>query len=308
MDGITCLNRIMVERPCPVVMVSQRTEEGARETIEALELGAIDFIPKPEGAVSLEIDTLAPRLIEKVRAASTARIRPTLRLADRVRAKVRTEARRAPRTTRVSGIEPGHVPPIEACAETGLVLIGTSTGGPQALDTVLGALPADFPWPVLVAQHMPSSFTGALARRLDNLCALKVVEVVGPTPVTPGTIYIGRGDADMVIRRQRGALIASAAPASATYRWHPSVDRLVASALEVVSAERMVAVLMTGMGNDGATTMAEVRRRGGLTIAEAEESAVVWGMPGELVKADGASIIVPLERIASALLDSLASR
>lgn len=307
MDGIACLDRIMVERPCPVVMVAQRTQAGADETLEALELGAVDFIPKPEGAVSLEIDALAPRLVETVRGAAAARIKPTLRLADRIRAR-RGVASIRPRGPRRAAVAHPAMPAIGDIEGEGLVLVGSSTGGPQALDALLTPLPAHFPWPVLVAQHMPSSFTGALARRLDKACALNVVEVAAPMPVETGTVYIARGDADMVLRRQRGAIIAAAAPSAAKFRWHPSVDRLVESAMDIVSAERLVGVLMTGMGNDGAAAMTELKCRGGRTIAEAEESAVVWGMPGELVKAGGAEVIAPLERIAGSLMEVLQCR
>ncbi|WP_341631811.1 chemotaxis-specific protein-glutamate methyltransferase CheB [Sphingomonas agri] len=308
MDGIACLDRIMVERPCPVVMLAQRTKAGADETLEALGLGAVDFIPKPEGAVSLEIEALAPRLIETVRGAAAARIKPTLRLAERIRAQRGLTSPR-PRNRRAFARAP--TPAIPAIGEVegeGLVLVGSSTGGPQALDALLTPLPAHFPWPVLVAQHMPASFTGALARRLDKACALKVVEVAAPTPVVTGTVYIGKGDADVVVRRQRGALVAAAAPSAPRFRWHPSVDRLVQSAMDIVTPERLIGVLMTGMGNDGATAMAELRRRGGHTIAEAEESAVVWGMPGELVKAGGAEVVAPLERIAASLMETLQCR
>lgn len=308
MDGLACLDRIMVERPCPVVMVAQRTQSGADETIEALELGAIDFIPKPEGAVSLEIDALAPRLVETVRGAAAARIKPTLRLAEQIRAKRGLGPTNARRSRRARLARPPAIAPIAQVYDEGLVLVGASTGGPQALDTLLTPLPAHFPWPVLVAQHMPSSFTGALARRLDKVCALNIVEVAGPTPVRSGTVYIARGDADMLLRRQGGRLIATAAPSSAQFRWHPSVDRLVESAMDTVKADRLIGVLMTGMGNDGARTMAELRRRGGHTIAEAEESAVVWGMPGELVRNGGAEMIAPLERISACLMDLLQCR
>lgn len=306
MDGIACLDRIMVERPCPVVMVAQRTKAGADQAIEALELGAVDFIAKPEGAVSLEIESLAPRLVETVRGAASARIKPTLRLAERIRAKrgLGQSKRRRVRTSEPAGF----IPVIGNVEGEGLVLVGSSTGGPQALDAVLTPLPASFPWPVLVAQHMPSSFTGALARRLDKACALNVVEVAAPTPITSGTVYIAKGDTDMVLRRQRGMLVATAAPVAVTFRWHPSVDRLVRSAMDVLSADRLIGVLMTGMGNDGAASMTELRRLGGRTIAEAEESAIVWGMPGELVKAGGADVIAPLERIAASLMEALQCR
>jgi two-component system chemotaxis response regulator CheB len=275
--------------------------------MEALQLGAVDFIPKPEGAVSLEIETLAPRLVEKVRAAAGARLKSSLRLRDRVRAKAGLPRRPLPRTARPTPMKITGAARRTGPAADGIVLVGTSTGGPQALDALLTALPGDFPWPILVAQHMPASFTGALARRLDGICALAVSEVFTPTPVEAGNVYIARGDADMILRRQGSTLVAAAAPADAGYRWHPSVDRLVRSALDIVPADRLVGVLMTGMGNDGAAAMTDLRRQGGRTLAEAEESAIVWGMPGELVKAGGADVVAPLEQLGRQLVQTVAS-
>jgi two-component system chemotaxis response regulator CheB len=303
LDGLACLDRIMIEHPCPVVMVSARTEAGAADTITALELGAVDFIPKPEGAVSLEIDRLAPVLVEKVRGAAAARIPASLRLAERVRARsssIRPERRRGPAPTAVAA----SFRSVSAAGDRdGLALVGTSTGGPRALEILLTALPEGFPLPILVAQHMPASFTGALARRLDRICAIAVEEVAGPILLRPGTAYIARGDADMIVRRQQGELVAAAAPADPEHRWHPSVDRLVRSAMAHVPAENLVAVMMTGMGNDGAAAMTELHRQGGRTLAEAEESAVVWGMPGELVKAGGAGIVAPLDQLPLRLME-----
>jgi two-component system chemotaxis response regulator CheB len=184
----------------------------------------------------------------------------------------------------------------------GIVLVGTSTGGPPALDALLSRLPADFPWPVVVAQHMPGSFTGPLARRLDGLCALQVQEASRPMPLAAGNVYVGKGDADVTLARRPSGLVVQPVPAHADYLWHPSVDRLVASALELVEPARLVGVLMTGMGRDGAVTMADMQVRGGRTIAESEETAVVWGMPGELVRAGGATVVARLEGIADALL------
>jgi two-component system chemotaxis response regulator CheB len=183
----------------------------------------------------------------------------------------------------------------------GLVLVGISTGGPPALETLLMALPQTFPWPILIAQHMPAGFTGAFARRLNGICALDVLEAARAMVMRPGSVYIGRGDADIVVTRRPAGLTVMAVPAKATYPWHPSADRLVRSALEHVPAKQLVGVLMTGMGTDGAEAMAELRVKGGKTIAEAEETAVVWGMPGELVKAGGADWILPLPRIADRL-------
>jgi two-component system chemotaxis response regulator CheB len=305
MDGLACLDRIMVLRPCPVVMVSALTAEGAEETLEAMALGAVDFVPKPKGAVSLEIDTIADALVEKVRAASKARIPRTNRLRERVRAAsmgALAQARTGPRP-----LPAADWPPLSRdTGGTGLVLVGCSTGGPPALDALLGELPADFPWPILVAQHMPGSFTGPLARRLDRLCALTVQEVDRTTPLLPGNAYIGRGDADLILSNRAGGLVALPAPSDPDRFWHPSVDRLVESAMRVVAPDRLVGVLMTGMGTDGASAMAKLKQQGGLTIAEAESTAVVWGMPGALVERGGASRVSPLPEIAGDLIKLLA--
>ncbi len=300
MSGLECLDRIMLQRPCPVVMVSSLTAEGAEETLTALELGAVDFVPKPDGVVSLATEDLAPVLVEKILAAATARVGRAHRLVERLRARrgeTKAPARSAPpvRALRAAGGQTGDEP-------KGLVLVGASTGGPAALEALLSEVPGDFPWPILVAQHMPATFTGSLASRLDGLCALAVTEVTGPTFLEAGVVHIARGGADMVVSRRASGLVALPAPADAKYRWHPSVDRLVASAMTQVAPERLVGVLMTGMGDDGASTMAGLRKAGGLTIAEAEETAVVWGMPGALVKAGGADAVEPLEAIASRLV------
>ena len=290
MDGLACLDRIMVERPCPVVMVSSLTTAGAEATLEAMQLGAVDFIAKPRGAISLEMDAFGPELLRRVRAAARARPRRSARLAERVRLRAGGG--------RPGGLAAPRVQPVDT-----VVLVGTSTGGPPALDALLSPLPADFPWPVLVAQHMPASFTGPLARRLDRLCALHVVEVTGPVPLLPGTAYVGHGDADLLVGGRPAGPVALSAPSDHAYPWHPSVSRLVASAMQHLGAARLVGVLMTGMGNDGAAAMTRLRAEGGRTIAESEETAVVWGMPGELVRAGGAEAVLPLDAIARRLLE-----
>ncbi len=303
LDGLACLDRIMLEHPTPVVMFSSLTEAGAQETLEALQLGAVDFVLKPSGAVSLKIDQFGPLLVEKVRNAAQARLSATYRLRERVRLRTgepasarRRPARPAPMARPVAGA------PVTFAASRRLVLVGCSTGGPPALDALLAPLPQGFPWPILVAQHMPASFTAALARRLDKLCALDVSEVTGPTELQPGHVYIGRGDADLLVSRRMGATVALSAPQAAAYRWHPSVDRLVASAMEHIPAQDLVGVLMTGMGTDGAEAMTALHAEGGATLAESEESAVVWGMPGDLVRRGGAQAVKPLEALAAHLI------
>jgi len=311
MDGLACLDRIMVERPTPVVMVSALTEKGANETLEALALGAIDFIAKPGGAVSLAIDSLAPILVEKVRDAAGARLSRTRRLAERVRLRAGAASAAAPARPAIPQRIPASPCPrklLTPPSGPGVVLVGTSTGGPPALEALLTPLPADFPWPIVIAQHMPATFTGPLARRLDGICALHVVEVSRPVRLEPGHAYIGRGDADLALVRRSAGVFAMAAPSSPDYHWHPSVDRMVASALDILGPEQLVGVLMTGMGSDGAETMTKLQGAGGETIAESEESAVVWGMPGALVRLGGASRIAPLEGIADALIAALQPR
>lgn len=305
MDGLTCLSRLMIETPLPVVVVSSQTPEGAETTLEALHLGAVDVIAKPEGTVSLNIDRISPALVEKVRAASRARLRPTHRLTDRVR-------------HRIGGAPAVATPPARPKApafggtagpdDAGLLLIGASTGGPQALETILTALPADLPWPVLVAQHMPATFTSAFAQRLDRICALTVTEVRQSTVLRPGQVHIAQGDADLIVAKRPAGLIALPVPASQAHRWHPSVDRMVASALNQVPADRQVGVLLTGMGDDGAAAMARLRAEGGQTIAQDEETSVVWGMPGELVRRGGADAVAPLTEIAHRIVQAVTRR
>ncbi|SHK12971.1 chemotaxis-specific protein-glutamate methyltransferase CheB [Rhodothermus profundi] len=295
MDGLTALAHIMAERPVPVVMFSSLTQEGALATFEALNLGAVDYVAKPGGTITLSLEAVREELIAKVRAAATARLR-----------------RRKPQATVGTGVQkasPSVTTPVRPARtrtrpakEQGVVLIGVSTGGPATLEEILPKLPADFPWPVLVAQHMPAAFTGPFAQRLDRLCAVHVVEVARPMPLEAGTVYIGKGEADLVISRRGTQLIALARPAHPDYLWHPSVELLGRSALRYVEPRQIVAVMLTGMGYDGADAFTEIRRQGGRVIAESERSAVVFGMPAEVIKRGGATKILPAEKIADQLI------
>ncbi|WP_419897770.1 chemotaxis-specific protein-glutamate methyltransferase CheB [Roseomonas sp. USHLN139] len=289
MDGLACLERIMREAPRPVVMVSSATAAGSDATVRALALGAVDVVLKPGSAgVPSGIERLQAELLAKVRAAAAARprrmrgLRENLRaeraLGERRRAELRDQSRQS----------------------LGLTLIGVSTGGPRVLEEVLPALPPDYPQAIVIAQHMPRAFTASLAQRLNGLCALPVAEVGQPTPLRAGHIYIARGEADIVLEMRLGRLIARSVAADGS-PWHPSVSRMVSSALAVVPAASMIGVQLTGMGDDGAQEMALLHQRGGRTIAEAEESAVVFGMPGELVRRGGATAILPCDRIATQL-------
>jgi two-component system chemotaxis response regulator CheB len=188
----------------------------------------------------------------------------------------------------------------------GIVLVGVSTGGPGTLEEILPRLPADFPWPVVIAQHMPSSFTGVFARRLATLCHVPVTEVTRQTVLEGGTVYIARGDADLVFTKTVLGVMALPAPASAHHLWHPSVTRMVESAMNAMPPERLVGVQLTGMGDDGAKAMANLRGRGGRTIAQDEATSVVFGMPGELVRLRGADAVLPAHAISNQLVSWLA--
>lgn len=300
MDGITALAHIMASRPVPVVMVSSLTEKGALATFEALALGAVDYIAKPGGTISLSIADIEKELVAKVRAATRARLKPAGNKGTGLAARLRAEressaaAAKAPivrRSSAAAGAEP-----------EGLVLIGVSTGGPSTLEEILPKLPADFPYPIVVAQHMPASFTGPFAQRMNNLCVLEVVEANKPMPLEIGTIYIGKGGADVVIANRAGRLMVLPKPESPRHLWHPSVEILGRSALECCDAGHLIAVMLTGMGDDGADAFAEIKKLGGRTIAEAEDSAVVFGMPKELIARSGANLVLPADKIANQLI------
>jgi two-component system chemotaxis response regulator CheB len=294
MDGLTCLSRIMVQRPKPVVMVSSITEAGAEATFEALELGAVDFVHKPDGTISRDIVRIQRELIMKVRSAATARVRRARGLTSRMA--VRRKA------------EPAHVtntPTALTSDKFGIVLVGVSTGGPGTLEEILPLLPRNFPWPMVVAQHMPASFTGVFARRLASLCQVQVSEVTRQTVLEGGNVYIARGDADLMFSRTGLGVVALPAPASAQHLWHPSVTRMVESAMNILPPDRLIGVQLTGMGDDGAKALAKLRTCGGRTIAQDEKTSVVWGMPGELVRQGGADVVLPAHAVAKQLMSWL---
>lgn len=289
MDGLTCLSHIMTQFPRPVVMVSSITTKDSEASLEALSMGAIDIIEKPDGTVSKRMDTIANAIRRSVRGASKARVPVARAKAPAARPRADTSTPR-PKLARSGAV----------CDR--VVLIGISTGGPNSLESVIPVLPANLPVPIVIAQHMPPTFTPSFARRLDSISDIHVTEAVKPTPLEPGTAYVIHGGGDAILKKRVGRLVVEAVPAEKRFPWHPSVDRLTASALEVYEPEKVLGVLMTGMGDDGASTMTELRRRGGHTIAESEKTAIVYGMPRELAEQGGAVEIVDLERIARRII------
>ncbi len=277
MDGLTALSTMMAQRKVPIVMVSSLTEQGALATFEALALGAVDYIAKPGGTISLSLDLISKDLVSKIRSAAKSRVKIV---------------RSAP-----ISIPSAQVKAKPHLASGGVVIIGVSTGGPRTLEDILPLFPADFPHPILVAQHMPSSFTKQFAGRLNTICALQVVEAGTPMVLEAGVIYIGKGGADMVVSQRSGKVMVMPKPEHKDFAWHPSVELLGRSVLECFDASKVIAVMLTGMGYDGADAFTEIKKLGGRTIAESEESCVVFGMPAELIKRNGATMVMPASRI-----------
>jgi len=311
MDGLTALSMLMAERPTAVVMVSSLTEKGAMATFEALALGAVDFIPKPGGTISLSIDDIQPLLVAKVRAAAKSRGRLKGATKGSIKASASTLTTHRQEATVSSTKSPLSLQPVHRGTATaasprqrvhGVVAIGVSTGGPRALENILPKLPQDFPWPVLVAQHMPPLFTEAFAKRLNALCALNVQEVGEPMLIKPGNVYIGRGGTDMVVTERLGQLMVVPKPEDTALLWHPSVEALMQSLHSTFAANQCIGVMLTGMGYDGAQSMSALKAAGARTIAESEETSTVFGMPAELIKRDGASVVLPIHKIANQII------
>jgi two-component system chemotaxis response regulator CheB len=289
LEGETVLSLILAERPVPVVMVCSLTEQEALATFEALHQGAVDYISNPMGAIAQSTDPIGGELLARVRGAAQARPRGP-------------GSRVCPLCGMVRRMQPERRAAIAAGDEhrgngDGLLVMGASTGGPRALEIVLSGLPADFPWPVVVAQHMPAAFTKVFAERLDACCALQVVEAASALPVEAGRVYIGRGGSDLLLAKRAGRLTVLAAPKNPNYPWHPSVELLGRSVLEHYDPRHTTAVLLTGMGHDGSEAFAQIKLRGGRTIAESEDSAVAYEMPAELVRRGGASLVLAAEAV-----------
>lgn len=299
LDGLQTLERIMQEMPTPVVMVSTLTRKGAEASLRALELGAVDFIEKPnQGGVVLT--QVIESLCEKVRAAATARVRRTLP-ASGTPMSLRASATPTPVAppVRVAPVSPPR--PRVSVSSSGwqrrLVVIGSSTGGPQALKTVLSGLPADLGVPVVVVQHMPPGFTTLLAERLNGLCPLPVSEAHAGSTLENGHVLLAPGGLHMVFDAH-GVVTLTNAPTECGVR--PAVNVTMES-VAALKAWNPLAVVLTGMGVDGARGAALIRAAGGEVIAEDESTAIIYGMPRAVIEAGLADEVRPLDQIADAI-------
>lgn len=287
-NGIETLKRIMKDLPRPVIMVSSLTQKGAETTLEALELGAFDYLPKQSSFVSLDIVKLRDELIAKIKAAASSRHRYGLKT----------------RTARPPATAPSTSRPLASAIAPTLVALGTSTGGPKALQEILPMLPADLPIPVLIVQHMPVGFTGPFAKRLDNLCKVTVKEASNEEAIEDGVVYIAPAGQHMTVYRRsnsRGFIRLAKTPADTLHI--PSVDVMMLSAAEVYRSLCM-GVIMTGMGADGAKGMEAIKREGGLTVGQDEASCTVYGMPRSAAEMGVLQRVVPLDQIPGQILQA----
>jgi two-component system chemotaxis response regulator CheB len=271
LDGISAMQMILAEKICPVIMFSSLTQQGAVETFECLALGAFDFVAKPEGTVSANLDTIADELIVKIRPRRQSAAVPVVRVTNPVSVDMRA------------------------------IAIGISTGGPATISTVLPGLPADLPAVIFLVQHMPATFIPAFVSRLQNECSIQVVEAKTGDPVRAGHCYVAGDGLHLCPFRKASGEVVLRRPNHPKTLFMPGVGVMMESVLAVYGS-RTIGVLMTGIGDDGADQMVSIREAGGVTIAESEESCVVFGMPFQAIKRGGAEIVLPSWKIADKLV------
>lgn len=291
MDGLTFLRNLMRLRPTPVVMFSSLTARGAAASLEALALGAVDVLAKPDGDLAWGIDELAEQLVTKIKAAAGANRRAMETVVSRARAH---ERRRTPPLAVARGLS----------ASDCVVAIGASTGGTEAIKEVLLGFSGG--GPVLVAQHIPAGFSAAFAKRLDGLCPLRVIEAEGGERLQAGCVYIAPGGRHLVLDTDRHGYLCRVQDTAPVNRHRPSVDVLFRSIADKAGG-RAVAALLTGMGDDGARGLKILREAGAQTLVQDEATSVVWGMPGRAYELGAAGAVVPLPGMAAALNEAVAS-
>jgi len=285
LDGITALQTVLQERICPVVMVSSLTQKGAATTFECLELGAFDFVAKPDGTVSSNLGTVADELISKLKAAARRGIVSRLQRSRELRQPTRLPVRES----------------FPAVSGNRAIAIGISTGGPATLQEVLPQIPADLPATIFLVQHMPPAFIASFAKRLNDNCSLTVVEARSGMQVEQGICYVAPGGRHLCLHRKMSGEVVIRTPTVPATLFVPSVGVMMASVLSIYGADT-IGVLMTGIGDDGADQMVAIKQAGGHTIAESEETAVVYGMPREAIERGGACVIAPSHQVAEEIL------
>lgn len=292
MDGIDFLGRLMRLRPMPVVMISTLTEQGAEVTLKALELGAVDFVAKPRVGLSNGLNELAGQIVEKIRVAAVAQVRRISR--DPVASAAHAHAPSSPAASLLGRLSTEK-----------LIFIGASTGGTEAIKEILVHMPADSP-AIVITQHMPPGFTTSFAARLNGLCQITVKEASHGERILPGHAYIAPGGRQFHVSRSGANYVAVVDDGPLVNRHKPSVEVLFKSAAAVVG-RNAYGIMLTGMGNDGAAAMREMKDAGSYNYVQDEASSIVFGMPREAIAHGAADEVLPLNQIAPALVARLRS-
>ena len=295
MDGLAALETIMTNNPLPVVMLSNLTQLGARATIQALQLGAVDFIPKPSGAISLDIATISDEIIRKVKIAASAHVFPLLKPSEAEPIQEQTK--------QISSNETGSESHLDK-----LVVIGASTGGPKALNHIVSALPGDLDAGILIVQHMPAGFTKSLAERLNINSNIRVKEAEDGEFIIAGNAYVAPGDYHMRVYRQKlplgDRMVIKLSQEEPRAGHRPSINEMLYSVAEQFKGS-VVGVILTGMGNDGTAALQSMQARGAHIIVEHQSTCVVYGMPKSAVESGHVNEILPLQEISSAIVRKL---
>ncbi|QGY41419.1 chemotaxis-specific protein-glutamate methyltransferase CheB [Pseudodesulfovibrio cashew] len=294
MDGLTALRHIMMESPRPVLMVSSLTTEGAEATLKAMELGAVDFIPKQLSKVSLDIIKIEKDLIAKVKAVALRKLRH--------RAPVRHAVAKPQAPSPAPAKRP--MPTRTGRPKRDVVAIGVSTGGPPVVQQILSSLPEDFPAGIVIAQHMPAAFTGPFAQRLNSVSKLSVKEAEPGDVLRPGCVFVAPGGRHVVLDQKisRIDVVVTDEPAGELYK--PSANVLISSVAEAVG-KRALGVILTGMGNDGCEGIRALKAKGGRALAQSDSTCVVYGMPKAIVDENLADAVVDLDDLAETILSNL---
>lgn len=286
MDGLSFLEKLMSARPTPVVMISTLTEEGADATLRALELGAVDFIPKPKLGIASGIREYTDLIVEKIQEAAVAKVKAPVK-----------------KNTPVLKAEQKITTGMRLQSTEKIIAIGASTGGTEAIKELLMQLPAAVPG-IVMTQHMPPGFTRTFAERLDKLTRLHVVEAKGGERILPGHAYLAPGGHHLIVVRSGADYVVKLSDAEPVHRHRPAVDVMMES-VALAGGKNVLGVLLTGMGKDGAKGMLNIREHGGYTLAQDEASCVVYGMPKEAVSVGGVDQTVELGTMGAVLLEKI---
>ncbi len=291
MDGVTFLKNLMRLRPMPVVMVSTLTEKGADITLESLEIGAIDYVAKPRTDLQTTLTDYTDEIIEKVLTASRAKVQEYVTSPHKLKVKPKYDA-----GSIIDEIDGNQ----QFSTTDKIVGIGASTGGTEAIKRVLTMLPANSP-AIVITQHIPSSFSASFTQRVNRMCEIEVKEPEDGELIKPGYAYIAPGDKHLIIERKGKSYICRLNDGVPVNRHKPSVDVMFRSLAQSAGPNAM-AILLTGMGDDGAKGMLEMHQQGSYTVAQDEDTCVVWGMPGNAVKLGAVDKELPLRKVSTEIL------